>query len=117
MNVILVVDDNEFIRESLSDILELSGYEIRVAENGTQAIQMVESHPIDIVIIDDQMPDISGTEVAMIIRRDYPAIRVFLMTGMPDYAFIQSTVKIGVDGYFSKPVKVGDLLHQLENRQ
>ncbi len=78
---ILVVDDDENIREVLSDLLLLEGYEILLAEDGEQALLIFEEILPDVVITDLGMPGISGWEVARRIKSKDPSKKVIVISG------------------------------------
>jgi CheY-like chemotaxis protein len=78
---ILVVDDDENIREVLSDLLLLEGYEVLLAEEGEQALLLFEQNLPDIIITDLGMPGMSGWEVARSIKSKDPSRRVIVISG------------------------------------
>lgn len=63
MRPVLIVEDNPALRELLADALELSGYEVRVARDGHEALQAIASTPPAAMVVDFRMPDLSGVEV------------------------------------------------------
>lgn len=84
--LILIVDDEEIIREILKEMLHLEGYKTLEAENGMAALDVLESNPVDLVISDIRMPKLDGLELLKKIRHknpDYPP--VVLVTGYTDY--------------------------------
>lgn len=87
--VILLVEDNKAMRESVADVLGDLGYEIVVAENGEEAISRLEQmhRPVSLVLSDLVMPGMSGLELFAQLRHSYPGIRCLLMTGhLPESA-------------------------------
>ena len=78
---ILVVDDDENIREVLEDLLLLEGHEILLAEDGEQALQIFEEYLPDLIITDLGMPGISGWEVAKSIKGKDPSKKVIVISG------------------------------------
>src|ERR1700738_4596063 len=77
---ILVVDDERSMRELLAIVLRREGYEVLLAENGRTAIEMLESEPIDLLISDIKMPDLSGVEVLRAAKRVDPDILGIMIT-------------------------------------
>jgi CheY-like chemotaxis protein len=74
---ILCVDDSQTMLIICQTMLEASGYKVHTADNGKAALQILETHPIDLVIVDNRMPGMSGTEVAQEIkqlRRNLPVL-------------------------------------------
>jgi len=78
---ILVVDDDENIREVLADLLLLEGHEILLAEDGEQALLIFEENLPDVIITDLGMPGISGWEVARRIKSKDPSKKVIVISG------------------------------------
>lgn len=117
MNHILIVDDEEDIRDLLKYNLEKEGYEVSVSENGQQAVEMVKKNSFDLVLLDVMMPEIDGIEVCRIIRNDLnkkDLIVCFLTARSEDYSQIAG-LEAGADDYISKPVKPRVLLSKIKS--
>ncbi|HLH17296.1 MAG TPA: PAS domain-containing protein [Bryobacteraceae bacterium] len=80
---ILVVDDESFVRDFMRAALERGGYRVLTAENGREAVEAVATHgqSIDLVLLDLVMPEMGGEEVAEILARTYPQLKLMLMSG------------------------------------
>ena len=78
---ILVVDDEEFVRETLADMLEAMGHTVLIAESGQQAIQKLGEGEFDLVFSDLAMPEMDGWETAREIRKRWPEMNIVLVTG------------------------------------
>lgn len=105
MNSILIIDDEEFIRENLNRILEKEGYNTFLAETGTDGIEITRKEDIDLILLDLNLPDINGIEVLKRIKQIEPSILVIVITG---YATVDSAVealKLGAYDYIKKPFK------------
>jgi CheY-like chemotaxis protein len=103
---ILVVEDNPLNMELVSDILEAQGYEVRQAINGKEAIQEVESHLPDLILMDIQLPGLDGLTVTGIIK-DNPATANMPIIALTAHAMRGDEEKAreaGCDGYISKPI-------------
>lgn len=103
---ILVIDDNELNRDALSCLLRLHHYEVEVAAGGHEALALVESHNFDLVLLDVQMPGLSGLDVLTQIRTtrnqtDLPVIMVTARTHGPD---IVEAFDRGANDYLTKPI-------------
>ena len=79
MSSILIIDDEEDIRDVLQMILEGAGHEIRVASNGNEAIELQRSEPADLIITDIIMPEKDGVNTIKEIRQEFTEIRIHLM--------------------------------------
>lgn len=79
--VILLVDDNDAFRESVSDILEIHGYTVIEAEDGAKGLKIVKKEHVDLVITDILMPELEGNELFFEIKKLRPDLKVIGMTG------------------------------------
>jgi len=109
-NTILVVDDEEVIRNSCRRILEPEGYILRSARNGIEACSMLAKYDIDVVLTDLMMPDMDGIEVLRNIREKWPGVEVVIMTGYGTVKTAVKAMKIGVFDYIEKPFTPDDLV-------
>lgn len=101
---ILLVDDDSLVLESLEIILS-SEKSIQVAgkvSNGSEALHFVESHPIDIVLMDIQMPLMDGIEATRHIKETFPTIKIIMLTTFHDYRNIHRSLQAGASGYLLK---------------
>jgi len=104
---ILIIDDEEDIRDILKYNLEKEGFKVAVANNGIQGIEMVAIHKPDLIILDVMMPGIDGIEVCELIRSnpENEKVIICLLTARnEDYSQIAG-LDSGADDYVSKPVK------------
>jgi CheY-like chemotaxis protein len=112
---ILVVDDNEALRDNLADLLEAEGYEVATAADGAGALARLAADPLPhVVLLDLFMPGLDGREILERMRRDprLAAVRVVLSTGMPT-AQIRATVP--AHAFLAKPFGMKDLLSTLDD--
>lgn len=112
MNV-LIVDDEETILKGLAELIaelpEAAAGEIHSALNGFEALDILSSRPIDLVITDIHMPGIDGLSLTGTIRYRHPDIPVVLLTGYNDSAYLQQAIRLKAEDYLFKPVKRDDL--------
>ena len=105
---VLVVDDVESVRKSISMTLAHAGYEVVEAESGEQAIKLAQDvhHPlaIDVVLCDIRMTPGDGVETITFFRRKYPATPVVALTAHPDVELAVSLMRRGVVDFLVKPV-------------
>lgn len=114
MGRVLVVDDVAVVRRSIRMILATAGYEVLEAENGEQAIEIVQAsggrHPVDAILSDIRMPQINGAELIVYFRTRYPAIPVVVLTSYTDVELAVSLMRKGAMDFLVKPVLQGELL-------
>jgi two-component system response regulator PilR (NtrC family) len=118
---ILVVDDERSMRELLAIVLRREGYEVLLAENGKSAIATLEKEPVDILISDIKMPDLSGVDVLRAAKRIDKDILGIMITAFASTETAVEAMRLGACDYLSKPFDV-DLLRmkvreKIENRQ
>lgn len=109
-NRILVVDDEQLIRENLSYILKKEGYEVEEAENGKIAYEKLVANPFDIVITDIEMPMMKGTELLEKIRRIDLQTAVIVITAFGSLDTAITALRNGASDYILKPVEFDELL-------
>ncbi|MCT7993687.1 AAA family ATPase [Laspinema olomoucense] len=109
---ILVVDDEAHIRSLLRQELEASGYHVREAQNGMEAIAQVKAIPPDLILLDVMMPQISGFDVAAVLKNDPNTLHIpiAILSIIEDK---QRGYRLGVDRYLTKPIDREDLLNQI----
>jgi CheY-like chemotaxis protein len=83
-SVLLCIDDSEIILEILTSILKRSGYSVFGAASGSQALEILVDHAVDLVILDWEMPEMNGRETASEIRRMKPAMPIIINSGLPE---------------------------------
>ena len=111
---ILVVDDEDALRMVLSSELQSSGYEVGTASDGDEAINLVQTKKFDLVLLDIKMPRVDGFEVLKFIKKNYPTIKVIMLTGFADLKNAIESKKHGAEDFVSKPYDLVDLLTTIE---
>lgn len=109
---ILIVDDEEIIRDFLSEVLE--DYQITLAEDGDIAINRLEERPYDLVITDLRMPKVQGQEVVKFAREKYPNSRVIVISGYSSLSTVSQSVSSGACAFLSKPFSIKELLQTVD---
>jgi DNA-binding NarL/FixJ family response regulator len=109
---ILIADDHRIFREGLNSLLkeQLNEPVILEAERGADAVQTVAEHPVDLVLLDIEMPDISGVEAAKAIKQLPGRPAVISLTMYNQYEYVTSLYEAGVDGYVLKDCSFKELL-------
>jgi DNA-binding NtrC family response regulator len=101
---ILVVDDEEHVREALSKLLSREGYTVSTADGPTEALEMLRQTPVKLVISDQNMPDMSGIEFFRLIRERHPTICRIMLTADPERDTIIRAINEGeVYRFLPKP--------------
>ena len=100
---ILIIDDDQAVREVLEETLTNEGYAVSVAEDATTGVQMVKDHPVQIVITDFQLPDFDGLEVIDRISRIDAKIIPIVMTGFGTVECAVQAMKAGAFDFITKP--------------
>jgi two-component system response regulator HydG len=100
---ILIVDDEQIVRESLANWLKEDGYRIDVAGDGPEALKKIREFPIHIVLLDLKMPGMDGIQVLQEIKRDFPDTEVILMTAYGSVHTAVEAIKAGAYDYIVKP--------------
>ncbi len=106
---ILLIDDEEIIRERLSKLLILDGYEVTTAEDGPRGLEAFDKFLPDVVVSDIKMPQMDGIEVLRIIKERVPNAGVILLSGHGDLASTIKALRIGAFDYLAKPVEYDEL--------
>jgi DNA-binding NtrC family response regulator len=107
---ILVIDDEESIRRTISMTLEHAGYIVDIAENGKQAIEKAEANFYNLAIIDIRLPDMEGTELLTALKETTPRMVKIILTGYPALQNAVTAINKGVNYYLVKPVNTEELL-------
>jgi DNA-binding NtrC family response regulator len=106
---ILVVDDEEMMRELLQDVLELEGYSVITAEDGRIALDRVKERRPRLVISDIKMPHMNGFELLKSLKTHDPAMHVIMMTGYSDDVTVKDALRLNADEYIIKPFNTQDM--------
>ena len=109
---ILVVDDDESIRQTVSEILEVEGYRVSAAANGEEALVRVEESKPALVLLDMRMPILDGWGFARVLRERGIILPILVMTAAQNARTWAE--EIGADGYVAKPFDLDDLLNKVE---
>jgi DNA-binding NtrC family response regulator len=113
---ILIVEDDVNIRETMSTILQQSGYSTDTAENGCEAIQRTEAKFYNLALLDIKLPDMEGTKLLTTMHENMPGMVKIMVTGYPSLENAVEALNLGADAYVVKPVKPKDLLLVIEEK-
>jgi two-component system nitrogen regulation response regulator NtrX len=115
MSRILVVDDEQGIRQVLSDVLQDEGYRVTAVEDGFQALRLLESETVDLVILDVWLPNLGGIDVLRRIKADYPELEVVIISGHANINMAVQAVKIGAFDFLEKPLSLDKTITVVQN--
>lgn len=122
MNDILLVDDEQAVLQSLSVALDWSEYgfaHVRMAHSAKEALCIMKEHPIDLILLDIQMPEMTGLEMLKIIRAKYPETHCVLISAYSKFEYAKEALQLNVENYLLKPIDINELqetiAHAAEN--
>jgi two-component system cell cycle response regulator DivK len=113
---ILIVEDNELNMKLLNDVLEAYGYEVIQAREGRTALPLASQHQPDLILMDIQLPDISGLEAVRQLKED-EATRTIPIIAVTAFAMAgdeRKTLESGCDAYVAKPIMLRPFLETVE---
>lgn len=111
---ILVVDDEQMLLDMVSDALTFAGYSIAVAGDGLAALSAVRDRRPDLVILDVNMPEPDGFQVARSLRSTHPDLPVLFLTARSDIEDLRAGFESGGDDYLTKPFRLEELRLRVE---
>src|SRR5687768_6263521 len=115
---LLVVDDNDMNRDMLSRRLEKKGYTVRTAPDGQSALAVLAREPIGLILLDIEMPGMSGLDVLREVRETYNAVElpVIMATARSDSADVVGALDSGANDYVTKPLDFPVVLARVESQ-
>ena len=120
MSSILVVDDENQIRRLVRETLEQAGHHVTEARDGKEALQQYRLAPVDLVIMDILMPDQDGLETTVALRREFPSVKIIVITGGSDMIgtlnFFDVAKMLGAHGPLQNPFEMKALLDTVQAR-
>jgi CheY-like chemotaxis protein len=112
MTLVLVIEDEPLVRETIRLSLETAGYRVIVASDGRDGVNMLSHHEVNVVVTDLIMPEQEGLETIRIIRRDYPSIKVIAISGGGRHVgtdYLKAASLLGADFALQKPFSMSHL--------
>lgn len=115
---ILIIDDNEDIRENTAEILSLGGYRTITAENGKKGVEVALSEKPDLIVCDIMMPELDGYGVLHLLRKnpDTENIPLIFLTAKAERSDLRKGMEMGADDYVTKPFEEIELMNAIESR-
>ncbi len=111
---ILIVDDEERFRNTMSKLLTVEGYEVSIAGTGPEALEMLRQNLHDLVILDVRMPEMNGVQVLSEIKKIDVSLEVIIMTGYASVDTAKEIMKLGAYDYLLKPYAIAELLEKID---
>ncbi len=106
---VLLVDDDDLFRKSLSKELKRSGFQVRTAASGRQALVELKAGPADVVLLDIRLPDLDGMQVLRSLKKFDPSVEVIMLTAYGTIDTAVASLKAGAYHYLVKPAKLAEI--------
>ncbi len=118
MKTILLVEDEDMLRGLIRELLEIKGYQVLEASQGIEALEVLKRNgrPVDLVLTDVVMPQMSGSELVIELRRIHPELKVIFMSGYTgsNNAAIHKSLEMPGVAFLQKPFRLNALIGQVE---
>ncbi|MBO1299328.1 MULTISPECIES: response regulator transcription factor [unclassified Enterococcus] len=114
MNRILLVEDDERLKQLYQSVLERAGFLIFAVTNGVEALKQLESTQVDMIITDIMMPAMDGYELLATLRNSRIETPVLIITAKADFEDKKKGFQLGTDDYMTKPVDVNEMVLRVE---
>ncbi len=112
---ILVVDDEEMVRNVLAEYLRVDGHDVDLAEGPTVGLRMINDGQYDLIITDRAMPEMSGDQLALKAKQMAPHVPILMLTGFGDFMIAKGEHPTGVDAVIGKPITIDALREAIED--
>jgi two-component system, sensor histidine kinase and response regulator len=118
MAKILIIEDEPQLRCNIKDVLELADFEVVIAENGKQGLQLLKEQVFDLVVCDVMMPELDGYHVLDHLRQDInnATIPLIFLTAKSEWSDVRRGMELGADDYLTKPFQPDELLLAINTR-
>ena len=112
---LLIVDDEVSVRDLFQSAFSEVGHEVHMAENGDQALHLLEQHDIDLIFLDLKLFGMNGIELCRQIKKDKPISIIYAITGWMGLFEVEECREAGFDDYFTKPAQLDLLFKAVED--
>ena len=112
---VLIVDDEEMIRDVIRRYVEFEGNEAYEAEDGMDAVRLCKENDYDVVLMDIRMPNMNGVVATQRIKSEYPSVKVVVLTTFDDSDYILNAINNGASGYLLKDIGSTALIDAVKN--
>ena len=116
MYSIMIVEDEELVRQGLTSLVNYEQFGMKVidqAENGRIAWEKFQAQPADLLLTDINMPQMNGLDLAQLVREEAPSCHIIFLTGYDDFEFARKAIRLGADDYLLKPFSKADIEEML----
>lgn len=115
---VLIIEDNDDIRESTAEVLELAGYETFTAKHGKLGVEMALKHTPDVILCDIMMPELDGYGVLYLLNKNQKTANIpfIFITAKTERADMRKGMEMGADDYLTKPFDDIELFKAIESR-
>ena len=110
---VLVVDDAEFMRNILEDMLTRDGHTVIKAKNGQEGLEVLAKEQVDICILDIVMPGMHGIEVLEKVRETYADVEVVMLSAQSTVGNVRKSLELGAKGFVVKPFQPSSILERM----
>lgn len=110
---VLVVDDADFMRMMLEDILTHHGYIVLQAKNGQECLEQLQNEVVDVCVLDICMPGMDGIEVLRRIKEEQPRLKVVMLSALSQESNVRQTLQLGADAFVVKPFQGQSLIERI----
>jgi DNA-binding NtrC family response regulator len=112
---VLIVDDETDFVETVAKRLRRRKLSVTTAASGEEALNHLEQHAVDVVILDVKMPGMSGIQALREIKRRHPLVEVIMLTGHASVEVAIEGMELGAFDYLMKPLKLDELLYKIQD--
>jgi len=110
---VLLVDDEKDFVETLAERLEMRGFDVKTSFSGDEALDLIQKHKFDVIVLDVLMPGKDGMETLKEIKKIKPLLQVIMLTGHATVETAIAGMKLGAFDYLIKPTQTMDLVHKI----
>lgn len=111
---VLIVDDDINTCETLSDIFKLKGFQVIIKNNGAEGLGVMQSHQVDVALLDIKLPDMEGLELLDKMRQRTPGLIAIIITGHASVEYVKRALAQGANGFFVKPLILEEIFHVID---
>jgi two-component system, response regulator RegA len=112
---VLLVDDEDVFRDATARQLSVRGFIVQTADSGESALEQVRNDPPEVVVLDQQMPGMHGSDTFVEIKKINPLIEVIMLTGNTSVVNAIELMQQGTFDYLMKPINIDELLYKIED--